>query len=236
VDTYQFNTLGGICEPVGVGFVAWDLMGLARYRGILEQGAASFRAWRTNAVVAVRRLLRRPAPGVTVPARAATETETAGTVAFGSFPRPFVAQPDQSLEDQVVALAGLVNRLRDEILAEPRERDKAISAEREARREELRAETERLERLLAGARQEVKGLQGATTGNLRLRAEGLYWLVAGIVFTTWSELSWLPFRLTAFAVYTILLARLSWPYWSRLLKSQAGPPARRVGPGVPWPG
>lgn len=129
-----------------------------------------------------------------------------------------------------------MNRLRDEILAEPRERDKAISAEREARREELRAETERLERLLAGARQEVKGLQEATTGNLRLRAEGLYWLVAGIVFTTWSELSWLPFRLTAFAVYTILLARLSWPYWSRLLKSQAGPPARRVGPGVPWPG
>jgi hypothetical protein len=237
VDTHQFNTLGGICELIGVGFVAWDLMGLARYRGILKQVAARFRAWRTKVVVAVRRLLRRPAPSVAVHAgTAAVTAKAAGTAAGRAFPGRFVAQPDEPLEDQVVALAGLMNRLRDEVIKEPQERDQAISAEREARRKELRAEAERLQRLVAEARQEVKGLQEVTTGNLRLRAEGLYWLVAGIVFTTWSELSWLPFRLTAFAVGTIFLARVSWPCWSWLAKNQAGRPARLVGPGVPWPG
>jgi len=236
VDTHQFNTLGGICELIGVGFVAWDLMGLARYRGILKQGAARFHAWRMAVVVKVRRLLRRPRPQTIVPVGMAEEGEAANALTVRRFPGPFVAQPGRSLEDQVVALTWLVNRLLDEVIKESQERDRAISAEREARRRELQAEAERFERRVADARQEVEGLREATTGNLWLQAEGLYWLVAGIVLTTWSQLSWLPFRLTAFAVSTVLLARMSWPYWSWLARNQAGRPARRIGPGAPWPG
>src|SRR6266542_3849479 len=149
---------------------------------------------------------------------------------------PFATRPGQSLQDQIDVLGSLVNRLRNEVISEPRERERAISAERAARRNELKAEAERLERLIAALRQEVERLDEATTGNLGLRAEGLWWLVAGIVFTTWSELSWLPFRLTAFVVGTIFVARVSWPYWSWLARSQAGRPARRVGCGVLWRG
>jgi len=173
---------------------------------------------------------------VSLQAHSATTAQGAGTVTLTPFPGPFKAQPGQSLEAQVAALAELVNRLRGEIRKEPYERERAISVEREARRKELRSETERLERLVAEARQETERLRRATTGDLRLRAGGLVWLVAGIILTTWSQLSWLPFRLTAFAVGTILVAQVSWPYWSWLTRNQAGRQARRVGPGAPWLG
>jgi hypothetical protein len=166
-----------------------------------------------------------------------TTSSGAGTLTVTTtFPGPFKAQPGQTPEAQVAALADLVNRLRDEILKEPQEREQAISGEREARRRELRDEAARLENLVVEARQEIERLRRVTTGDLRLRAGGLVWLVVGIVLTTWSQLSWLPFRLTAFAVGVAFLIQVSWPYWLWLAKNQAGRPARRVGPGAPWPG
>jgi hypothetical protein len=53
------------------------------------------------------------------------------------------------------------------------ERDRAITVEREARRQGLRTEVERLERLIAEARQEVEQLREATTGDLGLRVESV---------------------------------------------------------------
>jgi hypothetical protein len=133
-----------------------------------------------------------------------------------------------------------VNRLRDEILKEPQERERAISAERKARREELRAERERLERLITAVHQEIETLREVTTGDLGLRAESVAWLVGGIVLTTWSEWfadwlpSWPPFRVAVYLVLAVFVARMSWSYCSWLAKSQAGRPARRGRPGAPW--
>ena len=237
MDTHQFNTLGGVCELIGVGFVARDLMAIADYRGKLAEWTAWFRTRWAAAVALARRRLGRPQPVERHVALADAATGAGRALGVTTGMRgPFATRPGQSLQDQIDELGSLVNRLRNEVISEPRERERAISAERAARRNELKAEAERLERLIAALRQEVERLDEATTGNLGLRAEGLWWLVAGIVFTTWSELSWLPFRLTAFVVGTIFVARVSWPYWSWLARSQAGRPARRVGCGVLWRG
>jgi hypothetical protein len=64
MDADQVNTLGGFCELIGVGFVARDLMTLARYRGKLAELVARFHAWRAAAVTVMRKLLRRPRPVV----------------------------------------------------------------------------------------------------------------------------------------------------------------------------
>jgi hypothetical protein len=220
----QVNTFGGFCELVGVGFVARDLISLASFRGRLAQLAAWFHVRRAVVVTALRRLLGRPRRQITVPLGMAGEVETAGALTVRVNSRPFVAQPGQSLQDQVAELASLANRLRDEVVREPKERERAMTAEREARRQELKGEAERLERLIAVARQEVERLREATTGDLGLRVESVAFLLGGIVFTTWPEWSadrfpgWPPFRVATCFLGTYLAARLSWALWLRPCK------------------
>ena len=67
----------------------------------------------------------------------------------------------------------LVNWRREEVLREPQEREKAITAERDARRKELQVEAERLERLIAELRQQLDGLREVTTGGTRLHWQGV---------------------------------------------------------------
>src|SRR6266511_2412067 len=68
----QTNTVGGVCELLGIAAVVWGLVDLARYRGV----PARFRAWleaRRAAIVAeVRRVLHRPRQVTLVDAGTAT--------------------------------------------------------------------------------------------------------------------------------------------------------------------
>jgi hypothetical protein len=217
----QFNTLGGYFEVVGVGFVARDLISLARFRGKLTDLAAWFRARWAAIATRVRRLLRRPGPSVVAHAGAATASVSAFDATARGIRGPFVPQPGQSLQHQIAELASLVNRLREEVLREPQERERAITAEREARREELRAEAERLEGLLDAARQELEELREATTGDLGLRVESVAFLLGGIVLTTCPQWcadrlpGWPPFRVAMFFLGAYLLGRTSWALWLR---------------------
>ncbi len=179
MDTHQFNTLGGVCELIGVGFVARDLMAIADYRGKLAEWTAWFRTRWAAAVALARRRLGRPQPVERHVALADAASGAGRALGVTTGMRgPFATRPGQSLQDQIDELGSLVNRLRNEVISEPRERERAISAERAARRNELKAEAERLERLIAALRQEVERLDEATTGNLGLRAEGAVLVLA----------------------------------------------------------
>jgi hypothetical protein len=225
----QVSALGGLCELVGVGFVARDLMALARYRGKLAELAARLQAWRLSVVATVRRLLRRPRRqvrhvGLAGEISVASRVSASATGMRG----PFTPRPGESLEDQIAELGLLVNR--------------AIAAEREARREELRAEAERLELLITMVQQDVEKLRDATTGDLGLRVESVGFLVTGIFLATWPEQfarwfpTWPPFRVAAFIVCAYPLGRYSWVKWLRPREDLAEFRSTRVGCAVLWHG
>ena len=98
-----------------------------RYRGELANAASKLYAG-VSAVVAVRRFLRLPGQSVTVHAGVAGGFGFAGSATVARGMRgPFTAQPGQSLQDQVNELGALVNRLREEVMREPLERERGPS-------------------------------------------------------------------------------------------------------------
>jgi hypothetical protein len=246
MDAEAVKHLGGICQVLGVVLVLRDVLNLARYRGELVKAAAKLRAWRSAALTAAielrRRLLRQPAPSVTVHAHSASGIGFAGSAAVARGMRgPFTPQPGQSLQDQVNELGTLVNRLREEVVREPQERERAIAAERQARQAELRALADRLEAVADDLRREFKELRETTTGGIRLRLEGVPLLLVGIVFTTWPDgvagwlPSWPPLRVVVLFLGAYILARLTWRWW---LPGNGQPVASRpeVGCAVLWRG
>jgi hypothetical protein len=139
---------------------------------------------------------------------------------------PFTPQPGQSLEDQVAELGLLVNRLREELLAQDQEHRRAIEAVRERVERDLRAERDRSDSVLRAFREELEGLRETTTGGMRLRIEGVLVLLVGVIFTTWPDdvadwlPSWPPFRVAMFFLGAYLYARLFWALWLRPRESQ----------------
>ena len=142
----------------------------------------------------------------------------------------------------MAALWVLVNQLHERVVAEPQERQRAIAAEREARQAELRALTDRLEESRRALRQEVGELRETTTGGTRLRLEGIPVLLAGIIFTTWSDgiagalPSWPPLRVVLLFLGGYVLVRLTWSW--RLPSGDVQPMLSRprVGCAVLWQG
>jgi hypothetical protein len=134
-----------------------------------------------------------------------------------------------------------VNRLREEVVREPQERERAIAAERAAREKEQRALADRLEAVADDLRHEFEKLRETTTGGTRLRLEGVPLLLAGIVFTTWPDEvaavlpSWPPLRVVLAFLGAYILARLTWRWW---LPRDGRPAASRpeVGCAVLWHG
>ncbi len=225
----QINALGGWCELVGVGFVARDLMSLARYRDKPKEWAARVKKrvarvrawWVATPVMAWWRLLGHPHQKVFADAGTASATLNVHDATTSQGMTTLSLWPGQSLEDQIEVLRLRLNRLQDEITRERQERERAIEGERDARREGLQAEAERRERQVTDVRQEVEGLRKATTGDLGLKAEGVVFLVAGIAFTVWPGKfaawlpAWPPFPVAAFFVGAYPVARFSWRKWLR---------------------
>jgi hypothetical protein len=214
----QINAFGGWCELVGVGFLVRDLMSLAHYRGIWGRVAAWLRTWRASSVAWLRRLFGSPAHQIVRQIGSAVGIGSALNASVRTTPGPFVPRRQRTLREEIAELGLRVNQLQEGITREQQERERAIAAERKDRREELRAEAERLERQIAEVRQDVEGLRDATTGDLGLRAESVVILTLGIIFTTWSELlagwlgEWPPFRVAMFFLGGYVFARFCWAW------------------------
>jgi hypothetical protein len=246
MDAEAVKHLGGLCQLLGVVVVVWDLWELTRYRRVLDQVVAWLRGRWATMVAAVRKKLGRPGPSVYAQAQTAGITVTTGQATGRGFPGSFAAQPEQPIEAQFEALARLVNRLREEIIREPQERDRAITEAQERLRgelrTELRAEAERLKAALGALREQFEDLREVTTGGVRLRWEGVPPLLVGIVFTTWPEGAaqvlpdWPPLRVVLFFIGAYILARFSWAWWLRPGQGQPAETGPRVGMAVPWYG
>jgi hypothetical protein len=214
VDAETVNNLGGACQIVGVLLVVRDLLPVTRYRGVPGQVASWLRGRRAKVTALARQLFRRPPRHQVVHAGGA-EIEIAPQATLRSFPGPFTARPGQSLEDRIAQLGHLVNRLRDDVEAERNERRRAISEERQARQRELRAETQQRQAAADALGQEFQELQEVTTGGVRLRWEGVPFLLVGVGFTTWPDgiaahwPGWLPWRLLVVVAAFDVAASLS---------------------------
>jgi hypothetical protein len=243
MDAAAVRNLGGICQLLGVVLVLQEVLAFARYRGELAKAVAWLRAQWVSAGAALRRLLRRRRQVVFADAGAASVSLTAhgATVSTGKA-ELFTVRPGQSLQEQLVALGELVNQLRERVLAEPQERERAIAAEREARQAELGGLADRLEQATVALRGEVGELRETTTGGTRLRLEGVPLLLAGIIFTTWPDgiatalPDWPPLRVVLLFLGAYALGRLTSGWWLPRGEDQLPLSRPQVGCAVLWPG
>jgi len=167
----QTNTVGGVCELLGIAAVVWGLVDLACYRGV----PARFRAWleaRRAAIVAeVRRVLHRPRQVTLVDAGTATMRMTVNQAVVLTRER-FTPRPGQSLEDQIAELGASVNRLQEDLLAQDqRHRDAVETLQREMDRK-LQAEREHAEADLNVVRRDLVVRAGSSSGSIRRRLAG----------------------------------------------------------------
>jgi hypothetical protein len=217
----EVNTLGGVCELLGLASVVWGLVDLARYRGVPARIRAWLNARRVAVVAAVRKLLRRPSRSAVVHAQAASATATAFGATAVTMRGPFTPQPGQSLEGQIAELGALVNRLREELLTQGREHRQAIDTMRKQMDEKLQAERNRADAALNGVRAELERLREATTGGLRLQTDGVLAVLVGVFLTTWPDAvaGWLPswpsfpvalLLIVGYALLRVLFAYVRW--------------------------
>jgi hypothetical protein len=187
MDAQAIKNLGGICQIVGVVLVVWDLLNIHDYLCHLERLTAWLRARWTQFAATLRRLLGRPGQPKVVHAGAASGIAMAGSATARVMPGPFVPQPDRPPAEQLAAQADYLNRLRDWIMREVEQRDRAIEEGRAQARAELHAEGRRLERLIGDVRGEVDRLRKLTTGGIGLRWLGVPILLFGVAFSTWPD-------------------------------------------------
>jgi hypothetical protein len=222
MDAQAIKNLGGVCQILGVLIVVWDLLNIHEYLGDLGRLMVRMRTWRVRVEAAVRRLLRRPGRSVVVHAGAASAIGIAGSATVRATPGPFVPQPDQPPAEQLAAQAEYLNRLRDWIMREVEQRDRAIEEERALARAELQAEGQRLDRLIGEAREEVERLRKLTTGGIGLRWLGVPVLLAGVAFSTWPDgwaevwPTWLSEVALGFLIACGLAAWICWVILERL--------------------
>jgi hypothetical protein len=217
-----------VFQILGVLIVVWDLLNIHEYLGDLGRVTARLRAHRAQVEAAVRRLLRRPGPSVVVHAQAASGIGIAGgSVTARLTPGPFVPQPDRPPAEQLAAQAEYLNRLRDWIMREVDQRDRAIEEERALARAELRAEGQRLERLVDEVRGEVERLRKLTTGGIGLRWVGVPILLFGVAFSAWPDgwaekwPTWLSPPVSGFLAACVAAAWLCWAILVQLRRDSA---------------
>jgi hypothetical protein len=164
---------------------------------------------------------------VVVHAGAASAIGIAGSATVRATPGPFVPQPDQPPAEQLAAQAEYLNRLRDWIMREVEQRDRAIEEEHALARAELQAEGQRLDRLIGEAREEVERLRKLTTGGIGLRWVGVPILLFGVAFSTWPDgwaekwPAWLSAAVLGFLAACCLAALFCWLILAQLRRDSA---------------
>jgi hypothetical protein len=214
MDAGAVNTAGGICELAGLGLAVREYLAALEHQGQLAALRRRLQdMWRTIEAL-WRRLLGRPGRNVVVHAGAAVASVQAMAATVRVTPAGFSPGEGQSVEDQVVELGRVVNRLRDWIQEEQQLRDRTIEAARADARAELHAEAQRLRDLISEVDGKLQDFDQRTTGDLRLRLDGLLLLFVGIVFTTWAPdvadhaLGWLPWPFFYLALIGYVVWRL----------------------------
>jgi hypothetical protein len=188
MDAQAIKNLGGALQIVGVLLVVFDLLNVHDYLGHLKRLADRLRVRRARVVGWLRLVLRLRGRDAVVHAGTATASlGFAGSVTARVTPGPFIPRPDQPPAEQLAAQAEYLNRLRDWIMREVEQRDRALEEERAQARAELEAEGRRLERLVGEARGDVERLRKLTTGGIGLRWLGVPILLAGVAFSTWPD-------------------------------------------------
>ena len=131
MDAQAIKNLSGALQIVGVILVVFDLLNVHDYLGHLKRLTAWLQIRRARVVGWLRRVLR--LRGRDAVAHAGTATATVGlsaTLTGRATPGPFTPQPDQPPAQQLAAQAEYLNRLRDWIMREVEQRDRAIEEER----------------------------------------------------------------------------------------------------------
>jgi hypothetical protein len=219
MDAGAVNTAGGICELAGLGLAVREYVAALEHHGQLAALRRRLdERWRPVAAWWKRLRGRRD---TTVHSGAGTVVAKVQVTATGQvIPAGFTPTADQSVEEQIAQLGRVVNRLRDWIQEEDQLRDRAIEAARVDARAELHAEAQRLRNLISEIDGKLQDLDSLTTGDARIRLDGLILLLVGIVFTTWPAqvaqhvLGWLSWQ--AFAL--LLVGYVAW----RLVASITG--------------
>jgi Sec-independent protein translocase protein TatA len=211
VNPQQVNTLGGLCELAGLVVAVSDWLGLAEYKGRLKAAKQRLVGSWARLVQQVQRWRGRPvrhAHATGAAAAAFSFTGTASGVAY----RPVRFDPDRPLEELVAALGEAVEQLRDLLSDERQQRQQAIAQAEQRGKAELAAEARRLDDAIAGVQEQVTKLDRATTGNLRLRLDGIIVLLFGIVLTTWPAgvSEWWPRWLTGIRLAGGVAYYLAW--------------------------
>jgi hypothetical protein len=228
MDAQAIKNLGGVFQILGVLIVVWDLLNIHEYLGDVGRLMVRMRTWRVRVEAAVRRLLRRPGRPAVVHAGSATiSMGMAGSATGRGTPGPFIPQPGQPTAEQLAAQAEYLNRLRDWIMQEVEQRDRAIEEERALARAELQAEGQRLDRLIGEAREEVERLRKLTTGGIGLRWVGVPILLFGVAFSTWPDgwaerwPAWLSPAVLGFLAACGLAALFCWLILDQLRRDRA---------------
>jgi hypothetical protein len=214
MDAQAVNTLGGICELVGLGLVVRDLVQVVGYRGHLRRLQRRQQQMRRAIVARARRFLSRPT-GDDLPfqvAASVSRSVKARMVGEQDQAPAIKVRPGQTLEQGMAMLRLQVEQLRHELWLERRDRQHAIEEESERTREHLERTADRLHTALESVRADLRRLERLTTGVVRLRRDGIVLLAFGILLTTWPAwwaehvLWWLTWTLTG----TLAVAYVAW--------------------------
>jgi hypothetical protein len=184
VNPQQVNTLGGLCELAGVVVAVSDWLVVATYKGLLEAAKQRLALARVRIVQQIQRWSGRPVRHVHLAGAGVASARVTGTASGVAF-HSVRFDPDRPLEELVAALGEAVDQLRGLLRDERQERERAVAQVEQRGKAELAAEARRLDDAIGAVQEQVSKLDRATTGNLRLRLDGIVVLLFGIVFTTW---------------------------------------------------
>jgi hypothetical protein len=214
MDVQAINTLGGICQLVGLGLVVRDLVQAGGYRSHLRRLQRRQQQMQRAIVARVRRFLS-PPTGSDPPfqlAASVSRSVAARMLGEQNQAQAIEVQPGQTLEQRIAMLRLEVEQLRHELRLERRVRQLAIEEQGGRTREALEQAADRLHAALESVRDELRRLERLTTGAVRLRRDGIVLLGFGIILTTWPDwwaehaLGWLTWMLTG----AIVMAYVAW--------------------------
>jgi hypothetical protein len=212
MDATAVNTAGGICELAGLALVVREYLGALQHHGHLAAARHRLEVQWRRIVAWSRRLRGRPAGSIYAEGGATVTVAITATATGQVIPGKFASHAGQSVEDQVAQLGRVVNRVIDWAVEELQQRDQAIRDAQTDAETKLQAESRRLRQLITKVEGELQDLDERTSGDLRLRADGLWLLLVGIIFTTWPEwvadhvLGWLPWPF----FYLALIGYVAW--------------------------
>lgn len=172
------RTTGGVLEILGIGIIAWGISDLRRHFGLkptFSEMMADWVAFGRATHQRVLQALRRRAPKSIVTGTGHVTIDGFAVRArgrVGSSPEWTVDERIAHLERRLNGVEDALWKTEDDLGRETKQRIEAIAAERQTREADHRQLNDQLEEL--------------AVGGIRLETVGLFWLLGGVLLTTWS--------------------------------------------------